>query len=823
MPYTTENTYIGNGATDLYSFTFEYIRPTDIQVSLDGLITTEWALSNTTNVKFNTSPGAGVTIRIFRNTTIDNTKAAFFPGSAIRAQDLNSNFEQTLFVAQEIQGNTFRPDGSLPMTGNLDLGGFDVVNGGAQFNKTVDLDNNRITNLGSPEAATDAATRQYVDNTFTAAGDAEKVSTIRTRTVATQGQTIVTVNQSFYIGNELVFLNGVELSRNIEYTTPDDISVVFAEPLRAGDVVDVLAYNNIIRVDTSANFDSVPFSRNAFIATAGQSVFTCSEAFTVLQEQVFLNGSLLKRNVDYTTSNNTGVNLTVPALVGDLLEVHSGNYIATGVASLSASTYTYPGGVEQTVQTRLEQYVSVKDFGAVGDGVTDDTAAIQAALNSDTDKVILPYGQYLVNSNDLTVPINTTLAVIAAAAPDTTSRHTIASQTCLILGNNKTIILQNNAGLKGFSIIQEVTFRALEILPGGSTLTASDVANYSGTAIRANACVYVGYCNIFGFNQGLITDTTNTPRGRLEYLTFDCINGVTIDNDLGGWDLYSCHSYAVLTAGDANNIRSGIGFLFKNYSDWTYVTNCFSFNDTGFRIEDCNSIKFTSCGADHPRNPKGTVGFDIKGSSRDNLFIGCQTSSQAIGFRVQTSDDLKNMLTGCAIWSCDLGISQISGDLNVTGGVFRTITNVGIFINNASSSILVNACQFQDMPIAISTPAYLNVWSSHNEFMSDVGNVRTGETTKALTLTSGNLALPYNDTLLEINNGGITTLGTLIGSTRDPNSILILRFNDPLTLNYSATGMNLAGNVNASMTTGSTITLLYVSGNTWYELSRTIA
>ena len=97
----TENTFTGNGSTTLYSFTFPYLEEDEIKVSLNGTPTTAYTLANATTVSFNTAPANGVAIRIYRQTDNTSTKSTFFAGSAIRAQDLNENFLQTLYVSQE--------------------------------------------------------------------------------------------------------------------------------------------------------------------------------------------------------------------------------------------------------------------------------------------------------------------------------------------------------------------------------------------------------------------------------------------------------------------------------------------------------------------------------------------------------------------------------------------------------------------------------------------------------------------------------------------------------------------------------------------------
>jgi hypothetical protein len=63
---------------------------------------------------------------------------------------------------------------------------------------------------------------------------------------------------------------------------------------------------------------------------------------------------------------------------------------------------TGTGAVQRTVEAKLKDVVSVKDFGAVGDGVADDAAAIQAAIDyvasSDIQTIYIPSGKYKLNS-----------------------------------------------------------------------------------------------------------------------------------------------------------------------------------------------------------------------------------------------------------------------------------------------------------------------------------------------------------------------------------------------------------------------------------------
>ena len=101
---TTSNTYTGNGSNKLFSITFPYLDTSDIDVYLNGTlqtITTHYFFANATTIEFVTAPSNGAVVLLDRSTDDVALQATFFTGSTIRSSDLNSNFDQVLFIAQE--------------------------------------------------------------------------------------------------------------------------------------------------------------------------------------------------------------------------------------------------------------------------------------------------------------------------------------------------------------------------------------------------------------------------------------------------------------------------------------------------------------------------------------------------------------------------------------------------------------------------------------------------------------------------------------------------------------------------------------------------
>ena len=147
MSAVTENNYTGNNSTTTYSFTFPYLKTSDIKASLDGVATTAFTLPTATTLQFNTAPTTGALIKIFRETTVDELTATFYAGSAIKSEDLNENFTQNLYVTQEVN-QRYLPTTGGTFTGNINLG------------------NNRITDVGNPVNANDAVNKATLDSTI---------------------------------------------------------------------------------------------------------------------------------------------------------------------------------------------------------------------------------------------------------------------------------------------------------------------------------------------------------------------------------------------------------------------------------------------------------------------------------------------------------------------------------------------------------------------------------------------------------------------------------------------------------------------------------
>ena len=115
---TTRIEYTGDGSQTDFTFPFEYNDTGDVSVAFfneDKMQwvrqnRNKWSFKNDTTIKFDEAPEEDQLLLIYRCTDLEPLPAEFFPGSTIKAKDLNDNFFVIKSAIEEGRCETERLD-----------------------------------------------------------------------------------------------------------------------------------------------------------------------------------------------------------------------------------------------------------------------------------------------------------------------------------------------------------------------------------------------------------------------------------------------------------------------------------------------------------------------------------------------------------------------------------------------------------------------------------------------------------------------------------------------------------------------------------------
>lgn len=283
---------------------------------------------------------------------------------------------------------------------------------------------------------------------------------------------------------------------------------------------------------------------------------------------------------------------------------------AAGYAAQTGPTVNTP--VSQSLQSWLDQWASVKDFGAVGDGVTDDTDAINRALyqlycrevNPQIRRALFfPAGVYLVNQI-IDIPTYATLygegpdnSVIQMASGDDSALRAYVARTADSLQQTGANIGANGATPPKYITIDNLGFRTVEenygdvfLIEDATDCTFTNV-NFMGPMTQSNLTTdSVNMSGVrFASTSALIC--SNITFNRCEFIgtTFGIATnagaqGVTVSN--GKFDtLYQgiVLGTGTLTNGGPNGFRIVHNFFNNIYAEGIDI-GAVELNATGYNI-----------------------------------------------------------------------------------------------------------------------------------------------------------------------------------------------------------------------------------------------
>lgn len=463
--------------------------------------------------------------------------------------------------------------------------------------------------------------------------------------------------------------------------------------------VQIGSYDNIIGINS--NFVNYTNSQEIQTATAGQTVFT----LTTMQYQPGTNSlSVFVDGVNqYGPGSSYAYTETSSTVVTFSSGLHVGAQVKFTTSAINASSYgdaeqvsynpPFTGGAATNVEAKLAQTVSVKDFGAVGDGVADDTAAIQAALSAHF-AVYVPSGTYKVSST-LNLQAGSVLfgdgstSEITCANGDISIIYGLSTDNCAVKNLKINVTVAGTSGYIGavhFATCQNCRVENVEIegvtwagvyLDGSSYCYVTGVYahDWRGTEQdSADICVYrASSYNIidgnFCFGNGWHGIFVQEPTaGQIP------LKNVISNNRIGahktyGIAVYSLSSVDVFTQIIGNTIEDIDGAtLTGNAGAGMYINNVGAVTVTGNTVRNC-------C--------LSTSGLTLApGGISFNNIVSTLTPCVVSGNVIQ---DIKNYF-GIVVTSSPAGVS-ITGN-SISLDVNAAATSVGVYINASSNCVV---------------------------------------------------------------------------------------------------------------------------------------
>jgi hypothetical protein len=231
------------------------------------------------------------------------------------------------------------------------------------------------------------------------------------------------------------------------------------------------------------------------------------------------------------------------------------------VSSKLAFTQEGTGAVQRTVESKLQDVVSVKDFGATGDGITNDSSQVQAALDAH-DVILIPEGTYFLDGT------------VSA----TSSKTLILQGTLDCTGTSSSVLISGPLHVNGGSF--EVDYEAN---PASQKLK---IRNSDTTSFNQ----YVQYLNPLWFNGSDIGERINkafqcggdktsvhVPCG-----TYDLTTTISLDEDVNGKQL-TLKGESIMSPTFVMGAGSAFVGIYAGNSDEAYVENVRVLEVTGAR------------------------------------------------------------------------------------------------------------------------------------------------------------------------------------------------------------------------------------------------